>query len=63
MFIMKKIYRRVLLNRSHLKEVLSKRAIVTEALMVSLTGAAYLSHLVAKRKQRRYAHVNLKDLR
>ena len=63
MFMMKKIYRRVLLNRSHLKEVLSKRAIITEALMVSLTGAAYLSHLVAKRKQRRYAHINLKDLR
>ncbi len=60
---MKKIFRRFLLNRSHLKGALSKRAILTEALMVSLTGAAYLSHLVAKKKQRRYAHVNLKDLR
>jgi hypothetical protein len=63
MFMMKKIFRRVLLNRSYLKGALSKRAIVTEALMVSLTGAAYLTHLVAKRKQRRYTHVNLKDLR
>jgi len=41
---MKKIFRRFLLNRSHLKGALSKRAILTEALMVSLTGAAYLSH-------------------
>ncbi len=63
MFVMKKIYRRVLLNRSHLKGALSKRAVITEVLMISLTGAAYLSHLVAKRKQRRHTHVNLKDLR
>jgi len=62
--MLKKIYRKVLLNRSHLKEVLSKRAIITEALMVSLTGAAYLLHLAAKRKQqRKYTHVKLKDLR